>query len=32
MVGGAVEAFSGVVPQIEGVLRELAAIYVAEGH
>ena len=25
-------AFSGVLSQIEGVLRELAAIYVAEGH
>ena len=25
-------AFSGVVSQIEAVLRELAAIYVAEGH
>ena len=25
-------AFSGVVSQIEGVLRELEAIYVAEGH
>ena len=25
-------AFSGLLSQIEGVLRELAAIYVAEGH